>query len=179
MTNDVPELISIDEAARILRTSTGAVRMRVRRKTLDGIKQNGKWYVTLPPHAYANSAHGMSTGTPTGTAERAEPEEQRTPYGCPYSDDLRAMIERQAEEIRLLHQELAARREEAQRKDEQITAWIDEAKRKDMLLAHLQEQIVELPSSTSEPPPEPQPRTQMYHIPEAVQRPWWAFWRRP
>jgi hypothetical protein len=68
-------------------------------------------------------------------------------------------------------------------KDEQIRAWIDEAKRKDMLLAHLQERIVDLPSGAPEAPqdaPEPpQVITQMYHVPEPVQRPWWTFWRRP
>jgi hypothetical protein len=51
-------------------------------------------------------------------------------------------------------------------KDEQIRAWIDEAKRKDMLLAHLQERIVDLPSGAPEAPQDasepPQVITQMY-----------------
>jgi hypothetical protein len=69
-------------------------------------------------------------------------------------------------------------------KDRQISAWIDEAKRKDMLLAHLQERIVELPSGPQdaperqpEPHEEPQVSTQMYRVLEPSKKPWWKFWQ--
>ena len=45
-------------------------------------------------------------------------------------------------------EQIALLRGQLEEKDRQITAWIDEAKRKDMLPAHLQERIVELPADT-------------------------------
>lgn len=52
-------------------------------------------------------------------------------------------------------------------KDEQIRAWIDEAKRKDMLIAHLQERIVELPPGT---PERPESHENSHHEPQTLGR---------
>jgi hypothetical protein len=73
--------------------------------------------------------------------------------------------------------------DEIHRKDEQIAAWIDEAKRKDMLIAYLQEHVVELspgasesPESDEKPRGEPQDLGGVYRVSEPPTRPWWKFW---
>ena len=73
----------------------------------------------------------------------------------------------QREEQARLWDQVAFLRQTIETQTREIEAWIDEAKRKDMLLAHLQERVVELPTGA----PEPQDGTQMYRVEEPV-RPW-------
>jgi hypothetical protein len=93
-----------------------------------------------------------------------------------------ALLER---ELEVRAAENARLWEQIQVKDQEIEAWIDEAKRKDMLIAHLQERIDEL-ASGAPGTPESHANTQqdsqdlgvIYRPSEAASRPWWRFWKR-
>jgi hypothetical protein len=89
------------------------------------------------------------------------------------------------DQVGFLRRTIETQSREIAEKDEQIRAWIDEAKRKDMLIAHLQERVVELPPGAAESPegdenPRGEPQQQdlggVYRVHEPPTRLWWKFW---
>lgn len=166
--------IPISEAAVRLGVSENAVRKRIRRKSLQAYKVDDRWYVVLD--GLANDQAGDQAATTSHDQAAARPAGQ---------DGHRELVDQLKGEVAFLRGQIEIKDRDLVEKDEQIRAWIDEAKRKDMMIAHLQERIVELPPGTperpetrQEPPDEPQDIGPVYRIPEPVRRPWWAFWRQ-
>ena len=186
------DALTLEAAAARLGLTTEAVRKRCKRGTLRGEKVNGYWVVYLDEVASAASHHPdmASRRVDEQLDDRTEPAGQQPDANAAVYRELVDTL--QSENARLWEQ-IQVKDQVLAEKDEQIRAWIDEAKRKDMLLAHLQERIVELPSSTPEshsdapdntqdkPEPRQEPAAPIYsyRIPEPATRPWWQFWRRP
>jgi hypothetical protein len=162
-------MLDIEATAAHLGISPDAVRKRLQRGTLAGRKIRGRWFIILPDGGIGQELDGKQDDT-TDIGQDSRTPEQHARCDT-MMDTLRAENDRLWDEIH--------------RKDEQIAAWIDEAKRKDMLIAHLQEHVVELspgasesPESDEKPRGEPQDTGYVYHVPEPVRRPWWKFWER-
>ena len=170
--------LPIGEAAERMGISKTALRKRVHRGKIDADKgPDGQWLVIVPPSGGRTSSYD---------SPRTVGQDRDTTGIGPSVHDLyerqMALLER---ELEVRAAENARLWEQIQVKDQEIEAWIDEAKRKDMLIAHLQGRIVELPGGAPEPPEtrenshdEPQAAMQMYRVPEAGQHRWWQFWRR-
>ena len=196
--------VPISEAARRLGTSVPAIRMRIRRGTLYAYKRDGCWYVELDDQKATRAAEQDA-----GAQQPARPPAQnRSPFTARLSGDHQGhhrdeLVDQLRSENEFLRGQLATREREASEqaaflrgqlheKDQQIAAWIDEAKRKDMLIAHLQERIVELPpggiggtatvslespETHESPRNEPQATMHMYRVSEPPKKPWWRFWQ--
>jgi hypothetical protein len=139
----VVDRISVPEAAKLLGISEGAVRQRMHRGQLQYDKdENGRVYVY--PTAVDTTNNDVKT-----------------------ADD--ALVDELRDRIRFLEQELADRKEEALRRDE-------EAKRKDAILMTLAQRVPELeaPSETVQSPTTAaNGEEQGIAAPDAENRSWW------
>jgi predicted transcriptional regulator len=139
----VVDRVSVPEAAKLLGISEGAVRQRMHRGQLQYDKdENGRVYVY--PTAVDTTNNDVKT-----------------------ADD--ALVDELRDRIRFLEQELADRKEEALRRDE-------EAKRKDAILMTLAQRVPELeaPSETVQSPtPAANGEEQGIAAPDAENRSWW------
>ncbi len=135
--------VSVPEAAKLLGISEGAVRQRMHRGQLQYDKdENGRVYVY--PTAVDTTNNDVKT-----------------------ADD--ALVDELRDRIRFLEQELADRKEEALRRDE-------EAKRKDAILMTLAQRVPELeaPSETVQSPTTAaNGEEQGIAAPDAENRSWW------
>ena len=135
--------VSVPEAAKLLGISEGAVRQRMHRGQLQYDKdENGRVYVY--PTAVDTTNNDVKT-----------------------ADD--ALVDELRDRIRFLEQELADRKEEALRRDE-------EAKRKDAILMTLAQRVPELeaPSETVQSPTAAaNGEEQGIAAPDAESRSWW------
>jgi excisionase family DNA binding protein len=160
--SDTAERLTITEAARRLGLTDDGVRKRIKRGKLQAIRdEDGRIYVVMP-----------SSDADTDPSETVSEGSETNSDNGPDSAILREIIDRQDAEIRFLRAELEDRTEELRRKDH--------------IIAGLVQRIPELPSGAPESPvsrESPRDESQdlggVYRVPEAVQRPWWAFWRRP
>jgi predicted transcriptional regulator len=139
----VVDRVSVPEAAKLLGISEGAVRQRMHRGQLQYDKdENGRVYVY--PTAVDTTNNDVKT-----------------------ADD--ALVDELRDRIRFLEQELADRKEEALRRDE-------EAKRKDAILMTLAQRVPELeaPSETVQSPTTAaNGEEQRIAAPDAENRSWW------
>jgi predicted transcriptional regulator len=139
----VVDRVSVPEAAKLLGISEGAVRQRMHRGQLQYDKdENGRVYVY--PTAVDTTNNDVKT-----------------------ADD--ALVDELRDRIRFLEQELADRKEEALRRDE-------EAKRKDAILMTLAQRVPELeaPSETVQSPTTAaNGEEQGIAAPDAENRSWW------
>lgn len=135
--------VSVPEAAKLLGISEGAVRQRMHRGQLQYDKdENGRVYV------YPTTVDTTNNDVKT-------------------ADD--ALVDELRDRIRFLEQELADRKEEALRRDE-------EAKRKDAILMTLAQRVPELeaPSETVQSPTTAaNGEEQGIAAPDAENRSWW------
>jgi hypothetical protein len=102
--------MTVDEAARVLGISTGAVRNRLSRGTLESIKENGTVFVLL-----SSEMSRDVTDTPANTSRDTDdmpPEMSR---------DVEALMAAKAETIRILTEQLG-RAEERDRENRRIIA---------------------------------------------------------
>jgi hypothetical protein len=140
---------TLTDAARILGTSEGALRQRIRRGTLETFKENGRVYVYLPhTDNVQDDVH-----IPESHALRSA------------DDELRARVELLEQELERAH-ELLQSAEERDRETRRLLA---------AALERIPPQL-EAPSEPREPPEtataeeaEQQPRG----VQEGAQRPWW------
>jgi predicted transcriptional regulator len=139
----VVDRVSVPEAAKLLGISEGAVRQRMHRGQLQYDKdENGRVYV------YPTTVDTTNNDVKT-------------------ADD--ALVDELRDRIRFLEQELADRKEEALRRDE-------EAKRKDAILMTLAQRVPELeaPSETVQSPTTAaNGEEQGIAAPDAENRSWW------
>jgi predicted transcriptional regulator len=139
----VVDRVSVPEAAKLLGISEGAVRQRMHRGQLQYDKdENGRVYV------YPTTVDTTNNDVKT-------------------ADD--ALVDELRDRIRFLEQELADRKEEALRRDE-------EAKRKDAILMTLAQRVPELeaPSETVQSPTTAaNGDEQGIAAPDAENRSWW------
>ena len=167
---------SLREAAGVLGISPHALRMRIKRGSIEAYKDtDGRWYVLLPDGDREPSrepSHGYERGDDRGTSRGEAYEHSR--------------IARLESEVAFLRAELEARRESERELRillaEQGRTLAEIARSMPVLPVGTPERppdSPESPQSTPEWPPEPQGVTQMYRIPEPAKRPWWQFWRRP
>ena len=102
--------MTVDEAARVLGISTGAVRNRLSRGTLESVKENGTVFVLLPREMSRDV-----TDTPTNIPRDA------TNMPSEMSRDVEALLAAKDETIRILTQQLG-RAEERDRENRRIIA---------------------------------------------------------
>ena len=138
--------------------------MRIRRGTLQAYKRDDRWYVEL-----GDQKTTLAAKQDAGVQQPARsPAQDRSRFTARLSGDPQSrlrdeLVDQLRSENEFLRGQLATREREASEqvallrgqlheKDQQIAAWIDGAKRKDMLIAHLQERVVELPLGTPESP---------------------------
>jgi hypothetical protein len=140
----VSERVSVPEAAQLLGISEGAVRQRMHRGQLPYDKdENGRVYVN--PTAVDTANNGVTTDGDT------------------------ALVDELRDRIRFLEQELADRKEEALRRDE-------EAKRKDAILLTLAQRVPELeapPEAAESPTTASNGEDKGSTLPDAENRSWW------
>jgi hypothetical protein len=155
--------LPLAEAAKQMGIPKEALRKRVLRKSIQAYKDgDGRWFVILDG----------SLPEPPQESPRVSPPDlpESSAFNTRHPADQELISTLQSENARLWEQ-IQVKDQALAEKDEQIWAWIDEAKRKDMLLAHLQERIVDLPSGApgapQDAPEPPQVITQMYHVPKA------------
>jgi excisionase family DNA binding protein len=105
-----PSKMSVDEAARVLGISTGTVRNRLARGTLESVKENGTVFVLLPVEMSRDVAD-----TPTDIPRDVDD----TPFDM--SRDTEAVVAAKNETIRALKEQLD-RAEERDRENRRIIA---------------------------------------------------------
>jgi hypothetical protein len=153
-TGDIPSemsLLTVDEAAQALGISTGAVRNRLSRGTLDSTKENGTVYVVLP------SDMSRDTGD--------------IPADIPPESS--ALISAKDETIRVLEEQLKAEREE-------LIAEREASAELRRIIAGLVQRVPEL-EPAREAPPEPreppvshvEEESGAQTPPEPEKRSWW------
>jgi len=179
------QAFTIADAADHLGLSSEAVRMRLKRGTLTGMKIEGHWVVYLPaptkqptPSDPAPTEHVPTPDqTPTEHPIKQTTERDPTPTN-PVIAVYEQLVESQREEIAFLRRELDTRN--------------DELERRDVLLREALGRIPSLPAGDSggmrtDPPSDP-PQAQGEAIaPDrgsdtlrsetATTRRWWAFWK--
>src|SRR5919199_1969382 len=169
--------IPISEAAQRLNLSENAVRLRIRRGRLTAYKVNDRWLVVLPDQGSEHVTKQVSDQVDDRILTRSVDQPEISVY-----QQLVASLE---DQVGFLRRTIETQSREIAEKDEQIRAWIDEAKRKDMLIAHLQERVVELAPGAAESPesdenPRGEPQQQdlggVYRVHEPPTRLWWKFW---
>jgi hypothetical protein len=158
-TGDIPSemsLLTVDEAAQALGISTGAVRNRLSRGTLDSTKENGTVYVLLP------SDMSRDTGD--------------IPSDIPLEPS--ALISAKDETIRVLEEQLKAEREE-------LIAEREASAELRRIIAGLVQRVPELEPAREAPSDDrgsavsashKQDGTQVSHAPPEPEKPSW--WRR-
>jgi hypothetical protein len=151
---DQPTSLTIDQAAVALGISREAVRLRLRRGTLHGLRSGGRWYVQLD-----------HTDQPTAT-------DQATNRDRP----TRSTDQREQLELRLAHAEemiatLRAERDRLARQVEQDAVERAELRR---LLVSVLLPMTTLPAPRRAEPAEKPPVD--VEPAETVRRPWWRFW---
>jgi hypothetical protein len=110
-------ILSVPEAAERLGITPDAVRARLHRGTLAGVKEAGAWRVFLPSTEPSPSA---VPAAPTGTEQATTGIQQDTDR---HATD--ALVARLESEIDFLRSELAARTEENRRKDHLLAAALE------------------------------------------------------
>ena len=156
-----PDMVrhTVRDAADMLGITTGAVRNRLSRGTLQSIKEHGTVYVLLPGD------------TPRDT----ERDTVDTPDDIP--SETSALLAQLRDEISYLREQLNAERE----------ARTEEGRRADTVIAQLaranEEQArtlgsLEAPRDEQEPPSEAAPRSAGGSVPDEQEEPTRPFWRR-
>ena len=140
---------TLTDAARILGTSEGALRQRIRRGTLETFKENGRVYVYLP---HTDNIQG-DVHIPESRVLRSA------------DDELRARVELLEQELERAH-ELLQSAEERDRETRRLLA---------AALERIPPQL-EAPPEPREPPEtatEEEAEQQPRGVQEGAQRPWW------
>ena len=106
--------MTVDEAAHVLGISTGAVRNRLSRGTLQSVKENGTVFVLLPPEMSRDV-----TDTPNDTPTDSPRDTDDMPTEM--SRDVEALMAAKDETIRILTEQLG-RAEERDRENRRIIA---------------------------------------------------------
>ncbi len=149
------ERIDIGTFAARTGVTSDAIRKRIKRGELPATKIGGRWYVLwASPTGQAESGSGPDRcPDPNPDPSRLNPDSG--PDGQnPAVAAQRELIDTVRAENARLWQQIEVKDRELEAKERQIQAWIEEAQRKDLLLAHLNERIIELPTlATKQQPP--------------------------
>ncbi len=126
------EAVSIAQAAKLLGLTEDGIRKRVRKGELRGEKIDNKWHVYV--EIGKNEQEPVLEGVKTATREQ--------------QDSIESFLAHLQAEIEFL-------RAQIQEKDQDIQAWQEQARYKDLVIAQLQDRVIQLPS-----PEEPEPTEQ-------------------
>ena len=126
------EAVSIAQAAKLLGLTEDGIRKRVRKGELRGEKIDNKWHVYV--EIGKNEQEPVLEGAKTATREQ--------------QDSIESFLAHLQAEIEFL-------RAQIQEKDQDIQAWQEQARYKDLVIAQLQDRVIQLPS-----PEEPEPTEQ-------------------
>ena len=132
------EAVSIAQAAKLLGLTEDGIRKRVRKGELRGEKIDNKW------HVYVEI--GKNEQEPVLACSKTATREQQ--------DSIESFLAHLQAEIEFL-------RAQIQEKDQDIQAWQEQARYKDLVIAQLQDRVIQLPS-----PEEPEPTEQGSELPE-------------
>jgi len=143
--------VSILIAAQRLGLSEGAVRQRIRRKTLDARRINGRTYVVLPPSPNGFNTHHEPSVTDVPPSVTLRPEQQLEMI----RDTLLVPL---ITEHRQAHETIAEQAKTIGRLEERV----------DTLQAKL-DAVEAIPLEAPAAPETPQIE---------LERPWWQFWKR-
>jgi hypothetical protein len=132
------EAVSIAQAAKLLGLTEDGIRKRVRKGELRGEKIDNKWHVYV--EIGKNEQEPVLEGAKTATREQ--------------QDSIESFLAHLQAEIEFL-------RAQIQEKDQDIQAWQEQARYKDLVIAQLQDRMIQLPAAE-----EAEPTEQGSEIPE-------------
>jgi len=151
--------LTLDEAAAALGISANAVRQRIKRGTLRGVKSAAGWAVWLPTDPATSGVVGRLAANPTNATNR--PGRDQPPTNPVDLAPLAELIARQGDDIRRLAEASTAwqfRALQAEERLQQLTAG-DAGQDAPQMRS-------EAPGATNAPT-----------VGQAAPRPWWRFWR--
>lgn len=165
--------LDLAAAAAALSTTPEALRLRIKRGTLPGRKQDNRWYVCVPSSDRAPAlADDQSAPTPTDqpishrpvATDRSQPietnqppaDDDQSPPSSDYTRDRDELIAELRSRISFLEQQMEQ-------------AAIERAELRRLIAAALS-RVPQLPPASTDSPDRTMPAIQP--------RPWWAFWRR-
>jgi hypothetical protein len=162
--------VSLAEAARRLGISTEAVRKRILRGTLAGHRRGRQWVVLLPE---------TEAQPPSGQDNN---QHNNRPDALQQPDTTAMAVYEQL--VEALQDRIASQERRIEALEQQVADWADESRRKDLMIARLEDRVMELPSGapgsdeSHEDRRDEQGPGYVYRPPEAAGRPWWQWWRR-
>src|ERR671933_170869 len=122
--------VSIAEAARILNLSEDGVRKRIKRGVLHATKVNGVWQVVVDP--------SRSEKTDSGSVQNGSGR----------------LVDHLQNEVEFLRTQLAVKDQQISELRDDINVWREQARYKDLLLARLEDRLIQLPSPQEQQPTE-------------------------
>jgi hypothetical protein len=126
------EIVSTAAAAKRFGLGEDAIRKRIKRGVLKGYKKDNKWYVVLD---------GL---------DRQEQESSSVPPRA--STRLVAHLEAEIEFLRTeLKEQRLLTEQQLREKDEDIRSWQEQARYKDLVIARLEDRLIELPNPADPP----------------------------
>jgi hypothetical protein len=128
--------MSIAEAAKQLGITEDAVRKRIKRGVLYAKKVDNKWLVVLD---------GQDTTRPEQRAESHRRDKNRD----------ESLVQHLSSEVEFLRAQIAVKDQQIAERDKDLTNYRDQLRYKDLLIARLEDRLIQLPSLN-----EPQPRQQ-------------------
>jgi hypothetical protein len=135
--------VSIAEAAKLLGIGEDGVRKRIKRGLLHGYKADNKWFVVLDGQdSTRQDMPRLGLGSNAKLVSRLEDEIAFLRH------QFQEQLTRKDDEITRLHEEIG-------KLNVDIEAWREQVRYKDLLLARLEDRLIQLPS-----PKEPEPAEQ-------------------
>ncbi len=125
--------VSIAEAARILNLSEDGVRKRIKRGVLHATKVTGVWQVVVD----ASRSEKTDSGSVQNSSGR--------------------LVDHLQNEVEFLRTQLAVKDQQISELRDDIYVWREQARYKDLLLARLEDRLIQLPSPAEPEPPEQEP----------------------
>jgi len=162
--------VSVAEAAEHLGISTEAVRMRLKRRTLPGDRdQAGHWRVWIPADPTPANGDPRPSQQPTEQATQRDPTPDLTPTY--------ALVDHLRDEVTFLRGQLADTQAALDQRSRELAA---ERERFDVLHREALARIPALGAGQDAPVAAPVPRQEVTpaNVDPDAPAPWWRFWER-